>query len=228
MGHGGQDRPCNRSPEQHVTPNRRPLSRDRIIAAALQLVDDKGETALTMRNLAAALHVQAMSLYHHVRNREDLLDGLAELLVATELPIAPSDQPWDDALREFTRAIRRTAQRHPAAFQLVGLRPLRSDRALQPVHALLARLTDSGLAATTAVATYRLAAAYARGYALAEIRGLTLARPPDRDTAAAPLQEALQQSSDEIFEAALCIIIAGAGTVGPGSEVPERSTAQDS
>ena len=192
-----------------MTRIRRPLSRDRIVAAALQLVDENGDGALTMRNVAAALHVEAMSLYHHVRNREDLLDGLADLLVATELPIAPSDQPWDEALREFTRAIRRTAQRHPAAFQLVGLRPLRSERALQPVHALLSRLTDSGLAAETAVATYRLAAAYARGYALAEIAGLTLATPPDRHSAAPPLQKALEQSSDEIFEAALRIIIAG-------------------
>ena len=203
-----------------MTRSRRPLSRDRIVAAALQLLDGKGETALTMRNLAAALHVEAMSLYHHVRNREDLLDGLAELLVATELPIAPSDQLWDDALREFTRAIRRTAQRHPAAFQLVGLRPLRSERSLQPVHALLSRLTDSGLATTTAVATYRLAAAYARGYALAEIAGLTLASPSDRHSVASPLREALNQSSDVIFEAALRIIIAGAASAQPEVSIP--------
>ena len=202
-----------------MTRSRRPLSRDRIVAAALLLVDEKGASALTMRNLAAALHVEAMSLYHHVRNREDLLDGLADLLVATELPIAPSDQPWDEALREFTRGIRRTAQRHPAAFQLVGLRPLRSERALQPVHALLARLTDSGLAAPTAVATYRLAAAFARGYALAEIRGLTLGSPPQRQTAAPPLREALKQSSDEIFEAGLSIIVSGAA---PGTPQTRR------
>ena len=195
-----------------MTRSRHPLSRDRIVAAALRLVDEQGASALTMRNLAAAVHVEAMSLYHHVRNREDLLDGLADLLVTTELPTAPSDQPWDNALRDFTRAIRRTAQRHPAAFQLVGLRPLRSERALQPVHALLARLTDSGLTAENAVATYRLAAAYARGYALAEIAGLTLANPPDRHSAAPPVQQALKQSSDETFEAALRIIIAGAAS----------------
>lgn len=186
------------------------LSRDRIVAAALQLVDDKGAAALTMRNLAAALHVEAMSLYHHVANRDGLLDGLADLLVATELPIPAADQSWDDALRQFTRGIRHTAQRHPAAFQLVGLRPLRSDRALQPVHALLERLTDSGLPATTAVATYRLAAAYARGYALAEIAGLTLKSQPHRRSAAPAIQTALQQSNDDTFEEGLRLIVTGA------------------
>ena len=94
------------------------LSRDRLIAAALLLVDRRGEAALTMRNLGAALHVEAMSLYHHIRNRDDLLDGLADLLVTTGLPIASANEPWVDALRAFARGIRRTAQEHPAAFQL--------------------------------------------------------------------------------------------------------------
>lgn len=192
-----------------------PLTRDRIVAEALRLVDEDGAAALSMRNVAAALHVEAMSLYHHVRNREDLLDGLADLLVVSELPIPDDRQPWDDALRDFTRAIRRCAKRHPAAFRLVGLRPLRSDRALQPIHGLLARLTDSHLSAATAAATYRLAAAYARGFALAELEGLTLARPTDDRATAPPLRQALQNDADETFEAALRIIVAGVTAVEP-------------
>ncbi|HEU5008351.1 MAG TPA: TetR/AcrR family transcriptional regulator C-terminal domain-containing protein [Jatrophihabitantaceae bacterium] len=184
------------------------MTRDRILAAALDLVDREGGQALTMRNLGRELQVEAMSLYHHVHNRADLLDGLADLLVTTGLPVAPADQPWEDALREFTIGIRRTARRHPAAFQLVGLRPLRSDPALRPVTALLARLETAGLSATTAVAVYRLAAAYARGFALAEIEGLTLAHPPTDPPGTSPaLQAALREPNDRVFTDALQLIL---------------------
>jgi AcrR family transcriptional regulator len=188
------------------------LTRQRIVEAALALADERGGAALTMRALAGRLQVEAMSLYHHVRNREDLLDGIADLLVATELPMPTARQPWDRALRDFAVGIRRTAQRHPAAFQLVGLRPLRTARALQPVVALLARLEAAGIPAETAVAAYRLAAAYARGFALAEIAGLTLASSPpnvDADAISGPLAVALRRPNDEIFEAGLSIVIDG-------------------
>ena len=187
---------------------RTPLTRDRVIAAALALVDDRGAAALTMRNLAAALNVEAMSLYHHVTNREDLLDGIADRLVANGLPTPPPNCPWPDAVRSFCNGIRATAQQHPAAFQLVGLRPLRSEQALRPVLGLLDCLLNGGVPPATAVAGYRHAAAYARGFSLAEIAGLTLAgaTPPATST---DVTEALRRSNDDVFRDGTEILITG-------------------
>lgn len=193
------------------------LSRERILGAALDLVDREGAAALSMRNVGRALGVEAMSLYHHVAHREDLLDGLADTLVAAGLPVAAADQPWDAAVRDFATGIRRTGLAHPAAFQLVGMRPLRGDAALDAVVALLERLHASGFTPGDAVATYRLTAAYARGFVLAEISGLTLAaataeaRPTGDASAPAAFLPSLSADPGEAFTAGLEMIVAGAG-----------------
>lgn len=208
---------------------RRPLDRAQVLAAALTLVDEQGSSALTMRTLARALGVEAMSLYHHVRNREDLLDGLAETMVAAELPTPGADQAWDDALRAFAVAIRRAALRHPAAFRLVGLRPLRSRPALAAVSGLLTCLHRGGLDKDSAVAAYRLAAAFARGFALAEIAGLTLgdrrARPDELVSELSPFAPALERDSAQVFDQSLSLLLAGvaARLAEPGGDAQRPS-----
>lgn len=216
--------------------DRAPLSRERVVTVALRLVDRRGSAALTMRNVAAELGVQAMSLYHHVRNREDLLDGMADLLVESELPIPGPGDSWERALRGFCAGIRATAQHHPEAFALVGLRPLRSERALRPVLALLDRLLDAGLGEDEAVVAYRNAAAYARGFALAEIAGLTLGAPTT--TAPPPrLRAALQRDPDAVFAEGIELLVAGvaarrgaarpAGTAHSASPAAERGVGSE-
>jgi AcrR family transcriptional regulator len=105
---------------------RTPLSRERVFAAAMELVDAEGIPALTMRRLAAVLGVEAMSLYHHVPGKERLLDGLAEaILVEVNAAVAERvrvDDGWRAALRSRCLAARDVMVRHRWAPGLLGSR----------------------------------------------------------------------------------------------------------
>ncbi|GAA3080961.1 AcrR family transcriptional regulator [Kribbella aluminosa] len=90
------------------------LSRLAILTAALRIVDDEGIDALTMRRLAATLHVNPMSLYHHLPNKAAVLAGLAELVFAElELPDPGPAVPWDEQLKDAARAYRNGLRAHP-------------------------------------------------------------------------------------------------------------------
>lgn len=105
---------------------RAPLSRERVLAAAMELADAEGIPALTMRRLAAALGVEAMSLYHHVPGKERLLDGLADaVLVEINAAVAARVRPddgWRAALRHRCLAARTVMVRHRWAPGLLGSR----------------------------------------------------------------------------------------------------------
>jgi TetR/AcrR family tetracycline transcriptional repressor len=146
------------------------LSRPAILAAAMTLIDRDGAEALTMRSLAAALGVEAMSLYRHVESKQALLDGIADQLYAQIEPRGVSTD-WAAAVRGYASSVRGLARAHPRAFALVAPR---GASALQPVEDLLASLRASGFTPARAVAAYRLVASYTRGYALAEIAGFAL------------------------------------------------------
>src|SRR3712207_5487713 len=91
--------------------SRRPLDRDAILAAAVALVDREGLAALNMRALASDLGVGTMSLYHHVPNREALLDGVVEVMMADiELP-DPGSGSWDQRASRMARSLRAVAMR---------------------------------------------------------------------------------------------------------------------
>jgi TetR/AcrR family transcriptional regulator, tetracycline repressor protein len=158
------------------------LSRQRVLQTALAVVDRSGADALTMRSLADELGVAAMSLYNHVRGRDDLLDGLSEVLVDRIGAQPPGGEPPREALSRFAHGIRAVATAHPAAFQLVGMRPLRTRAALVPVETALAALRAWGLGGAEATNAYRALVSYARGFALAEIAGFTLESRTIRDS----------------------------------------------
>lgn len=79
---------------------RTPLSRERVMAAAVELADRDGLESLSMRKLGAELGVEAMSLYNHVKNKEDLLDGIVESIVGRISTEVPTGGDWKDAMRE--------------------------------------------------------------------------------------------------------------------------------
>jgi TetR/AcrR family transcriptional regulator, tetracycline repressor protein len=122
---------------------RAPLSRERVVGAALALVDRDGLEALSMRRLAAQLGVEAMSLYHHVRDKADVLDGLVAA-VLDEMRL-PGSGPWDDRVMEVARELRRVVRAHPNVHTLVVERAFRSPSVLAPVAVLLDALGESGL-----------------------------------------------------------------------------------
>src|SRR5437660_628702 len=110
------------------TEPRLPLSRDRILQAALDLADDGGIEALTMRKLGHVLGFEAMSLYNHVTNKDDVLDGILDLVLAETEPPAPTGD-WDAAVRRSAISVRQALRRHPWAcphlFSAAHVRPAR-------------------------------------------------------------------------------------------------------
>src|SRR2546422_9125616 len=93
---------------------RSPLSRDRILEAALELVDKGGIESLSMRKLGQALGFEAMSLYNHVANKDDVINGILDLVLAeSELPSPAGD--WETAVRESPISVHASLRRHPWA-----------------------------------------------------------------------------------------------------------------
>ncbi len=96
------------------TEPRVPLSRERVLRAAIALADDGGIKGLSMRKLAQELGVEAMSLYNHVANKDDILDGIVEL-VASEIDVAPDGRDWKTATRRRAISAHEVLVRHPWA-----------------------------------------------------------------------------------------------------------------
>lgn len=173
------------TPKQPDRGPRTRLNRDTVVDAALGLVARDGASALSMRRLGSELGVEAMSLYNHVGGRDELLDAIGDRLFA---PLGRVDLggPWRDGCRRFARRLRAIALQEPAAFSLVGLKPLDSTRQLRAVERLLQRLRERGFAVGQALAVYRATVSFARGYALGEAAGFTV------DAVAAERREALR------------------------------------
>jgi AcrR family transcriptional regulator len=160
-------------------PGRRTLSREQIIETAIDFVDKRGLTALTMRRLGKELRVEAMSLYRYVNGREDLLEGIVEHMVA-ELHLCPDDehlQPtngWQAYLVWLAHGVRALAREHPNVFPLIATRhpaapwlrpPLRS---LRVVEDFLTMLISRGFSEARAVMAYRAFSSFLLGHLLLE------------------------------------------------------------
>lgn len=154
-----------------MTP-RTKLHEPEIVDAAIRLVERDGVEALSMRRLGAELDVEAMSLYHHVANRQALLDAIAGRVLE---PVARLEhgEDWRAACERFAVALRGVALAHPACFRLVAFGPLEHS-SLMPVERLMSVLLRGGFRPAEALAVYRALASYTRGYALAEAAGFTV------------------------------------------------------
>jgi TetR/AcrR family tetracycline transcriptional repressor len=164
---------------------RQPLSRRRILEAAVRFVDREGLEALSMRKLGSELGVEAMSLYNHVPNKGALLDGMVEVLLG-ELEVPPEDEGWESRLRKAYRAFRRLAHEHPNVFPLLVVRPPDTMDGIWLVEEFLKTLRGAGFDPETALYAFRALSSYASGYAIAEIRGFAM-EPAGARLAAATL-----------------------------------------
>ena len=128
--------------------SRAPLSRERVLVAAVALADAEGVPALTMRRLAADLGVEAMSLYYHLPGKESLLDGLVEQVLgeiaATVSRLDSSDKDWRTQLRQRFLAAREVMLRHPWAPGLIGTRSAVPPDVYTYYEGILATLIESG------------------------------------------------------------------------------------
>jgi AcrR family transcriptional regulator len=138
----------------HTEP-RLPLSRDRILQAALDLADEIGIESVTMRKLGQALGFEAMSLYNHVTNKDDVLDGILDLVLDESEPPSPAGD-WRTAIRNSAISVHRGLTRHPWACPLLmspgRIRPAR----LQYMDSLLGRLREAGFSADTTYHAYHV------------------------------------------------------------------------
>jgi AcrR family transcriptional regulator len=122
---------------------RPPLSRERVLRAAVALADAEGIDALTMRALASHLQVEAMSLYNHVANKDDLLDGMVEL-VAGEIEDPPEDADRRAAIRARSISAHQVLLRHPWSSMLWASRPTVGPVRMRHMDALLRDLRAAG------------------------------------------------------------------------------------
>ena len=144
---------------------RTPLSRDRVMRAALALVDDGGMEALTMRRLGQSLGVEAMALYRHVTNKDEIVDGLVDL-VFEEIGVPADDVGWKAAMRRRAISLREVLTRHPWAVGLLESRPNPGRANLRHHDAIIGNLRAAGFDMAMAAHAYALLDSYIYGFAM--------------------------------------------------------------
>lgn len=154
---------------------RRRLTREKVLDAALALVDEGGTDALTMRRLGQALDCDPMALYRYAENRAALLDGVAETVLA-RLVIPADGTDWETQLRRTAHDYRRLALAHPNVVPLIVARPLATPLGLRPIGTLrpleqiLALLVGEGFAPEQALHVYRSYFGLLHGHVLNELQ----------------------------------------------------------
>src|SRR5436190_13483739 len=147
---------------------RAPLSRDRVLQAAIGLADEGGIEALTMRKLARELRVEAISLYNHVANKDDLVDGIVDLVVS-EIDLPSTAEDWETAIREYAISAHEALLRHPWACSLVmsptTTRTMRTAR-LGYMEWLLGRLREAGFSPELTYHAYHALDGHILGFTL--------------------------------------------------------------
>jgi AcrR family transcriptional regulator len=146
--------------------DRPPLSRERILAAAIAIADEDGLDALSMRRLGTALGVEAMSLYHHVASKDALLDGIVDVgLSGVELPAPGAD--WRAGVRTIARSCHAVLARHPWAAGLMLSRTIPAR--FRYMEALLGNLRSGGLSPTQTDHAYHALDSYIAGFTLWQV-----------------------------------------------------------
>jgi TetR/AcrR family transcriptional regulator, tetracycline repressor protein len=169
----------------------RGLSLDRIVTATLEVMDEQGIGATTMRAVSLRLGVRSMSLYRYVQDRDELLDAVVERIVNEladdpEVQLRPANG-WRPYLTSMAHGVRRYARAHPHAFPLVATRPPSAPwvnpplRSLRWVEAMLSGLAEEGFSDEQVLFTYRTFNSFLLGYLLLETSAMALRDPKPGD-----------------------------------------------
>ena len=144
---------------------RNPLNRDRVLDAALRLVDEGGIESLSMRKLGQALGVEAMSLYNHVANKDDVITGILER-VAFEIEPPSATEEWDASIRKSAISAYEALRRHPWACALFMSPGHVVSERVRYMNALLGRLRDAGFSPELTYHAYHVLDAHIFGFSL--------------------------------------------------------------
>jgi len=162
------------------------LSTQRVVAEAIRLADAEGVEGLSMRRLAGVLGAGAMSLYHYVANKEQLLDGMIDV-VFSEIELDAGDPDWRSAMRGRAMSAREVLLRHPWAIPLMESRTAPGPSNLRHREAVTACLRRGGFSVSMATHANWLLDSYVYGFALQEVALL------------APGGEELSQVTEQVF-----------------------------
>ena len=225
-------------PNSTSTPRRRvvrePLSRDRIEAEALVLIEDIGLEAFSTRKLGERLRCEAMSIYHHFPSKAHILDALVDRLLAA-LPIPAREQSPAHRLRAMSQSWRALSRQHPRFYLWMALHRWNSPTGIRFLSEVLACFSDAGLGPEHAARSFRVLGYYLLGATLDESSGYaegpTAMQPMDEDdlreqypaVAHAGRYFATDQF-DATFELGLGVLLRGLGVednqgAGPGRVV---------
>jgi AcrR family transcriptional regulator len=144
------------------------LNRERVLRAALALADAGGIESLTMRKLGQELQVEAMSLYNHVANKDDILDGITDL-VFSEIALPSDTEDWKAAMRQRAISAREVLLHHPWAIGLMDSRVTPGRATLLHHDAVIGSLREAGFAIAMAAHAYSLMDSYIYGFALQQM-----------------------------------------------------------
>ena len=152
-------------------PRRMPLTRDRVVALALEIVDEDGLEALNMRRLAAAAGVKPMSLYHHFANKTEILDEVGEAIAAAALGASPPHPNWQGRVRQLFMGLHALAEAHPRALPLISTAVLRTPSGRRWMEQLMSTLLAAGFTPDRAATVYHVLGGYTLGLGYARMLG---------------------------------------------------------
>jgi TetR/AcrR family tetracycline transcriptional repressor len=154
----------------NTVPSREPLTRERVIEAALRIMDEEGLESVSMRRVAREVGVEAMSLYHHVEDKEDLLDAICERVMA-DFEFPERTGAWAEDCRRGARSWRRLLRKHPNVMRLFAEErgPVRSIDSMRPMEYALRLLRDAGLSDRDTAQAFHAFGGYIQGFVMMEL-----------------------------------------------------------
>jgi AcrR family transcriptional regulator len=186
--------------ERKRTINRQ-LSRERVLRAAVDVVDRGGVRSLTIRSLAQELGAKPMSLYHYVSGKDDILDGVVDHVFA-EIALPSPEGDWQDEMTRRATSARRVLRRHPWAIGLLESRTSPGPATLRHHNATIGTLRAAGFSVAMSAHAYALLDSYVYGFALQEVT-LPFENPEDVPGVAGPmLQHIAPDHYPHLFEMA--------------------------
>lgn len=168
--------------EDETGTDREPLTRERVLAEAVRFADEQGVETLSMRKLAERLGVQAMSLYHHVANKDQILDGMVDQVFA-EIELPSAGGGWMNAMRRRAVSARDALRRHPWAVGLLDSRAHPGPATLEHHDAVLGCLRSAGFSVPLAAHAFSVLDSYIYGFVLQE-QSLPFQSEPELETVA--------------------------------------------
>ena len=174
-------------PEPGPSPARTPLSRERVLRGAMAVADDGGLTALTIRSLAQHLGVKPMAVYHHVANKEAILDGIVDLVFA-EFAVPSPGGDWRAEMRRRSLSVRSVLRVHSWAIPLLQSRTNPGPATVRHLDANIGTLREAGFSVAMTAHAYALIDSYVYGFALSEA-SLPINGPETVAEVAGPMME---------------------------------------